>query len=159
MGRKITTTALAFLLASNSFADTNSTATQKATATLNSSCVISVIDIDFGEIAKTGSSRVPSSTGNISLNCSNKLAYKITLNIGVNATGNSPMMIGNISGEKINYGICRYSYSSGLSNPTCGPDTKGWLNPISNPVYGFITGTGNGIQQNIPIYGFAGPCK
>lgn len=64
----------------------NITTSPKATATLSSSCRMSAIDINFGDITSATPVTI-AATGNLSMLCSNNLSYSIGISLGNNTGG------------------------------------------------------------------------
>jgi spore coat protein U-like protein len=101
------------------------------TMTITGACDIhtgTATNVDFGSTAAGGSDKT--ATGNLIVNCSNGASYAITLNNGNNYSAGRRMKSG---ANYIPYDL--YS-DAGF--------TTAWAS---------VSGTGNGLDQNIPVYG------
>lgn len=129
------------------------TASTKATATISSSCQITATNINFGELGGAAQLVWSPSNGNVSVLCSNNASYTIQLNSGVNnGSASSRYMVGQKSGDKILYIICKTASFSGTWGQAGGQCTNGpWYTQGS---FNYpVTGKGTGVIQNYPTYG------
>lgn len=136
------------------FSQTSQAGTQNAnmqsSATLGSTCSISAITVNFGDLSqKTASPQVVSETETFQALCTKGTAYTIQIDDGANTSGNNRYMIGANSGNLLQYGIC---YTNVVSvNPwACQSGADSW-NPTV-PAHAF---TGTGTTQSINAYVFA----
>lgn len=101
------------------------------TMTITGACDIhtgAATSVDFGSAAAGGSDKT--ATGNLIVNCSNAQTYAITLGNGANYSGGRRMKSG------ANYIAYDLYSDAGF--------TTAWSS---------VSGTGTGIDQNIPVYG------
>lgn len=128
------------LISSHSYAGMTSTSIQ-VTATLNPTCAITSAKIDFGLIGIV-TSNATSSNSNLSVKCSNQLAYTIIFSGG--NQGNNTMK-GSDKGEFIPYALCQAEgWRLSGSSIAC---TKTWINTA-------LTGMGNGKLQSYTVYAY-----
>jgi spore coat protein U-like protein len=109
-----------------------------SSATVQPTCTVTATDLNFGSVAGLLSSGNHDGTSTISTKCVNGTAYKIGLDNGQNATGNSRYMQGP-GGALIQYELYRDSTRSQRWGNTPGTDT--------------VNKTGNGGSQNTTVYG------
>ena len=132
--------AILLVLSGQSFAASTG-ANIQVQATLNPTCSISSQNLSFGLIG-VSSGNVTSASANLSLKCSNKLAYTVGISSGL--YGNSTMK-GSSKGDSINYALCKqtgYSISGTMVN--C---NNSWISST-------LTGTGNGTNQSYQMTGY-----
>lgn len=137
--KKIISTIL-LMLCGQCFAASTGTNIQ-VQATLNPTCSISSQNLAFGVIG-VSSGNVTTTSANLSLKCSNKLAYTVGISSGL--YGNSTMK-GSSKGDFINYALCQqtgYSISGTIVN--C---NRSWISST-------LTGTGNGTNQSYQMTGY-----
>lgn len=126
----------------------SSVATTKASATLAATCSISSSNLNFGQLDVT-QTYVPSSS-NIAVSCTKGSAYQIQLTLGTwGSESLGRKMKGAVSGDTIGYLICKNNVAVGGN---CDSVADRWYN-----TYSVYNGVGNGVIQNIPVYGFAYP--
>lgn len=110
-------------------------------ATLNPTCSISSQNLAFGLIG-VSSGNVTSTSANLSLKCSNKLAYTVGISSGL--YGNSTMK-GSSKGDFVNYALCKQTgYSITGTTINC---NSSWISST-------LTGTGNGTNQSYQMTGY-----
>lgn len=105
----------------------------QVTMTITGACDISTgtaTNVAFGSAAAGGTDKT--ATGNLIVNCSNGQAYAITLNNGGNYAAGRRMRLG----ATTNYIAYDLFSDAGFSTA--------WTS---------VAGTGNGLDQNIPVYG------
>lgn len=139
MKKLLTTLFLASLFANTQAAVTNTSI--KVTATLNPTCEITSAKVDFGLIGII-TNNATSSNSNLSVKCSNQLAYTIAFSGG--NQGNNTMK-GSQKGEQIPYALCKAEgWKLSGANIAC---TNTWINTAVN-------GMGNGKTQNYTVYAY-----
>ncbi|USJ01148.1 spore coat U domain-containing protein [Xanthomonas prunicola] len=97
-------------------------------------------DLDFGSIAGSINSAIDR-TSTISLACTNRTAWNIGLDNGVNASGGTRRMRHASSANYVTYQLYRDAGRANLWGTTIGVDT--------------LAGTGNGVTQTVTVYGRA----
>ena len=126
-------------LAQASFAATSTSANFQATATLNSSCVVTATNVAFGTItpAATGTA---SATGTITSRCSNNVGYTLSINAG-SGTIAARTMTGATNGntDKLAYNL----YQDAGYATLWGDGTTGSK----------VSLTGSGVTQTSTVYG------
>lgn len=138
---KLSAVALAMAIGSSAFAATPQTATFQATATLNSSCLLSATAVAFGTFTPSITANTIAATGTISSTCSNNVPYALSLNAGSNGTIAARQMAGGTSGntDKLAYNLYKeVAYTNILGDGTTGVKTS-------------LTGTG--VAQTTTVYG------
>lgn len=150
MKSKITIVAILSFLATSAMADNNSIKDFKSTANINNSCLLSVNDVDFGDITPDGKEDVgwtstTKTIGNISMLCTSGANYSIALNIGSNPYNNNRRLKNLSSNQFIDYTFCQ----TNAVNVTAVSCVKTWKSGSTAYV-----GKGSGISENIPMYGF-----
>lgn len=147
--KRITSVALSmlmtiFMTSTMSVAHAGSTsANVQSTARISSVCTIATNTINFGNIAQQGSSSAYTvQTENFQVLCSKNAAYTIQIDMGANTSGGARYMVGAVSGQKIQYGIC----SQDMGVMACN-GTTAW-----NPQVAPHAFTGTGTPQTIPAY-------
>lgn len=139
MKKLFTTLFLSCLFYNAQAAVTNTTI--QVTATLNPTCEITSAKIDFGLIGIV-TNNATSSNSNLSVKCSNQLAYTIAFSGG--NQGNNTMK-GSQKGEQIPYALCRAAgWKLSGANIAC---TSPWVNTNVN-------GLGNGKTQAYTVYAY-----
>lgn len=105
-------------------------------ATVLASCIVTGSTIAFGNYTSTQLDQ----TGNIGVLCTNGTAYTIGLDPGAGsgATTSVRKMTGSLGGT-LNYALYRDSGRTNIWGSTSGTDTQ--------------AGTGNGLLQNLTVYG------
>lgn len=119
----------------------NTQGTNKATATLNPTCVFSVNNINFGVINLAN--KTSDATSSINVLCTRNTVYSLDLTYGTphttaywaNGRPNSALMMGQTYGDKLAYGI-----QVGTTFITTGSN---WVAPINR--------TATGKQETIPL--------
>jgi spore coat protein U-like protein len=115
----------------------------QSTAKISSVCTIATNTINFGNIAQQGSSSAYTvQTENFQMLCSKNAPYTIQIDLGANTSGGARYMVGAVSGQKIQYGIC----SQNMGVMACNAQTA-WNPQV--PAHAF---TGTGTTQTIPAY-------
>ncbi|WP_179454648.1 Csu type fimbrial protein [Xanthomonas arboricola] len=97
-------------------------------------------DLDFGSIAGSIATAIDRSS-TISLACTNRTAWNIGLDVGVNASGSTRRMRHASSANYITYELYKDPGRSSRWGTTIGVDT--------------LAGTGNGVAQTVTVYGRA----
>ncbi|WP_349810600.1 spore coat U domain-containing protein [Xanthomonas dyei] len=97
-------------------------------------------DLDFGSIAGSIDTQIDRSS-TISLACTNRTAWNIGLDVGVNASGSTRRMRHASSANFITYELYKDPGRSSRWGTTIGVDT--------------LAGTGNGVAQTVTVYGRA----
>lgn len=121
------------------------TASTKATATLASSCSISVSNFTLGNVSASSLSDTTTyqvNSGNVAVTCSKGVAYQIFMNNGLYGTTGRNLK-GASKGDTIPYMICRVSTVNGSQ---CSDDYWGADSAHS------LQSTGTGANQNLPAY-------
>lgn len=127
----------------NSAIASNTTGTQKATATLSSTCSISSDDANFGDITSPNKSNVTTVSVPLKVLCSNNVAYRIYQGIGTYGNVNAGRaMKGATKGDYVWYFLCK----SGSLNAGATQCISTWFNSD------YVAGIGNGAIQSVPVY-------
>jgi spore coat protein U-like protein len=125
-------------------------ANMQSSAILGSTCSISAMTVNFGDLSqKTASPQIVSETETFQALCTKGTAYTIQIDDGANTSGNNRYMIGANSGNLIQYGIC-YTNVVSVSPWSCESGSDSW-NPTV-PAHAF---TGTGTTQSINAYVFS----
>lgn len=121
----------------------SASANVQSTAKIGSVCTIATNTINFGNIAQQGSSPAYTvQTENFQMLCTKNSAYTIQIDDGANTANNTRYMVGAVSGQKIQYGIC----SQDMGVMACNAQTA-W-----NPQVAPHAFTGTGAMQTINAY-------
>lgn len=120
----------------------SSTASTKATASINKMCYISAIDINFGNLNLQATNNINYANGNVAVQCTKGTSYSLQITFSTPATGstiyNGNALTGYMTGAN-HGGHIAYSIQP---------------HPINNSItWGAINGTGNGTLQNYTEYG------
>lgn len=129
------------------------TSTFKSNATLSTSCLLSVTDINFGAIApSTTGSTSTNATGTVSAQCTSGTAYTIAISMGNGVS--TRLMTGKNGGQQISYSICQqpgWTNAGGQFGSTC--TVKPWYSTSGGGGY-TLSSTGTGSTQNFTMYGY-----
>lgn len=101
-------------------------------------CTVSATDLNFGNVAGLLSSANHDGSTAVGVTCTNQTTYKVGLNNGLHASGNTRRMAGP-GGQLIQYELYRNSGRTLRWGNTPGTDT--------------VDKTGNGSNQNSTVYG------
>lgn len=127
------------------------TTNNKATATLISTCSITGINVDFGNLTATNTPTTLWATGGVQALCSKNANYSIQLSLGNNVDPNNwRRMIGASNGAMIQYTLCQTQSSSGTFGTASGGCTVAWRG-TQYPK----NATGTGSIQSFPVYGWS----
>lgn len=130
-----------FLVSGTATAATQ-TDTINVTANVPGACTISATALSFGEVTQPGTG---TASGDVTVNCSSGLAYKIGMNAGQNfIPASTTRAMVNSAGDKINYELFRPGGAAwgdaGMSSPQTFPGSH-------------LAGSGTGSNQVIAFSG------
>lgn len=129
----------------------SSTDSVKMSAKVIPFCEMTAENLSFGDITPNGLSDVGMSStangiSNIVLKCTKQTSYTIALGVGANSPNVNARRLKSGSNQYIDYTICQ---TNSFLVDRCAVTWKTWGG--GSLVY---SGTGNGLVQNVPMYGF-----